>query len=209
GAPDPFLAGPTGRGGRRLLRFAARPSTAVGEHPQSSRQCRDEVRPADLREGLAAAPDRTLPPERHVRAADSYSGGLRRQQQRSGMTGQGSSTSGSGAEPREWCRRPVRWTDRLDDRGELLWAQPSLRARRAASSSIASMAASSSGSRSLGSSDRVPSTSFHTRPTAMPNTPCPPCRRSTASSGDVHAKTLALSDMRVIWERSSTPRERR
>src|SRR5699024_2052552 len=56
GAPDPFLAGPTGRGGRRFLRFAARASTAVGEHPQSSRQCRGEVRPAGRREELAAPP---------------------------------------------------------------------------------------------------------------------------------------------------------
>src|SRR5699024_9754478 len=87
---------------------------------------------------------------------------------------------------------------------------PSLRAsRRAASSSIEVISASSFSMRSVGNSDRLPSTSCQTFPTAIPNTPCPPWTRSNTSSAFVHSYTDAPSLISVICARSSTPRSRR
>ena len=43
---------------------------------------------------------------------------------------------------------------------------------------------------------------------AMPNTPWPPCNRSTTSSGDRHSYTVVPSEMSVMPARSATPRER-
>jgi uncharacterized membrane protein YbhN (UPF0104 family) len=72
-------------------------------------------------------------------------------------------------------------------------AQPILRTvRRRASSSCGwssprASRSSPASARSAGSSASVPSTSCQTLPSAMPNTPCPPWRRSTTSSGEVHS----------------------
>jgi endonuclease/exonuclease/phosphatase family metal-dependent hydrolase len=96
------------------------------------------------------------------------------------------------------------------DPSVVVQVQPAVRARRrSASSSRPVPTGESSSARSVGSSARVPSTSRHTRPTAMPNTPCPPCTRSMTSSAEVHSYTDAPSDIRVICARSSTPRSRR
>ena len=64
--------------------------------------------------------------------------------------------------------------------------QPARPRRRAASSS-SGWSSSGSSARSDGRVARVPSRSRQTRPTAIPNTPCPPWTRSTTSSAEVHS----------------------
>ncbi len=73
-----------------------------------------------------------------------------------------------------------RWFPRAGSAG-----QPILRAARRLLSS--SSGKDCSLACSLGSDARLPSTSRHTRPTAMPKTPCPPWTRSMTSSAEVHS----------------------
>ncbi len=84
-----------------------------------------------------------------------------------------------GTENRPACGAPGGLSDSF--------GQPVRRARRWASSSVGVASASGAAGRSPGSSASEPSTSRQTRPTAMPNTPWPPCRRSTTSSAEVHS----------------------
>ena len=84
--------------------------------------------------------------------------------------------AGTGAPVR---RRPVR-------RGRAGPGQPVWRLRRRSESSSPVTAAAPT-PRSAGSADRVPSTSRHTLPTAMPKTPWPPRTRSMTSSSLVHS----------------------